>query len=606
MDIVNEIKVNKKEHEIPIEASITNHKNFSNWVIKGSMINNAVQLTKTTSLLDLASGVGNDLNRWSISKLKRVLGIDISKEQVTEAYNRLKTKRDARTVCSICFNRHENFEMDCYYNPDSPNYRSNYKLEVLEKNRLKMSKGQCVICKNSTHTTENCKFNPNNPKYINFHVSYAISSIEDNTKIKDIFKLFNFTTPVGLITNNYALNYINDMDNFLKMVSELLIEGGLFIGTAMDGDIINAYCTILGPIIDTRLYYIDMTINKDLEIDLNKRFHFNSLNKFIETCPKVKNLNKYSFKLKTNSGYFTEECTENVVYKKDFINVAKKNNLIPVKILKEVPSIFNFMDYPIENKIQRPSDIATLYFGFSFMKKTTKGLIVIPYRNRSEQLKILLDRLYSSDIAKYNNILIVEQSMSEGFNRGLLLNIGIKSYEQYCKEIKLINCNVDYYILHDVDLIPDEELEFYYLKYPKIPIHIGAYGQRYSNDVFFLGGILSISKDDYYSINGFPNQFNKWGGEDEVLRNRILDKYNNKGFQIEKPIKGQVHDLENLDIPQKLETLGKNKIDKVTKIKWKENDKLTQKSNGINTAPVAEINVKYLWDHEVFYCYADI
>jgi hypothetical protein len=70
--------------------------------------------------------------------------------------------------------------------------------------------------------------------------------------------------------------------------------------------------------------------------------------------------------------------------------------------------------------------------------------IFIPYRNRKEHLEILLDKL-----SKYENISIhiLEQSNNELFNRGKLFNIGANEYlDKY-----------DYFIFHDVDLIPQDE-----------------------------------------------------------------------------------------------------------------------------------------------------
>ena len=70
--------------------------------------------------------------------------------------------------------------------------------------------------------------------------------------------------------------------------------------------------------------------------------------------------------------------------------------------------------------------------------------IFIPYRNRKEHLDILLDNL-----SKYNtiNIHILEQDNNNLFCRGKLFNIGIKEF---------IN-KYDYFIFHDVDLIPQNE-----------------------------------------------------------------------------------------------------------------------------------------------------
>ena len=47
---------------------------------------------------------------------------------------------------------------------------------------------------------------------------------------------------------------------------------------------------------------------------------------------------------------------------------------------------------------------------------------------------------------------------------------------------------------------------------------VHGYKYDYPN---FVGGILSINKDDYKKINGFPNFFWGWGGEDDALNHRM-------------------------------------------------------------------------------------
>jgi hypothetical protein len=144
--------------------------------------------------------------------------------------------------------------------------------------------------------------------------------------------------------------------------------------------------------------------------------------------------------------------------------------------------------------------------------------IVVPFReqvqqNRGDQLKKFIAYFDKLEWP----VLIVEQTEGKKFNRGALLNIGYDLVD------------TDYVIYHDVDLIPNQSILPYYLAFPGSPIHIGKTITKYQGPLFF-GGVLSISKKDYKTINGFPNNFWGWGGEDDALRVR-LERANIKVLQ---------------------------------------------------------------------------
>ena len=112
--------------------------------------------------------------------------------------------------------------------------------------------------------------------------------------------------------------------------------------------------------------------------------------------------------------------------------------------------------------------------------------------------------------------MVIEQSNdNRKFNRGALLNIGT---------ILAARKGIPYVIFHDVDLIPLSPIVPYYTAIPEDPIHIGkAWTSKYDS-ANFLGGILSMSIEDVKTINGFPNTFWGWGGEDDALRIRLQKK----------------------------------------------------------------------------------
>jgi hypothetical protein len=112
----------------------------------------------------------------------------------------------------------------------------------------------------------------------------------------------------------------------------------------------------------------------------------------------------------------------------------------------------------------------------------------------------------------------------------------------------------DLFIFHDVDLLPADDLGPWYAKFPKRPIHIARVWKRYSNNPKYFGGIVSFSKTDYRKINGYPNTFWGWGGEDDEMHNRL----ERLGLTFDAPDKGTIRDLEEMNLTEKLDFLRKN------------------------------------------------
>ncbi|XP_046558093.1 beta-1,4-N-acetylgalactosaminyltransferase bre-4-like, partial [Haliotis rubra] len=82
--------------------------------------------------------------------------------------------------------------------------------------------------------------------------------------------------------------------------------------------------------------------------------------------------------------------------------------------------------------------------------------IIIPYRDREVNLKILLNNLHrvlQKQQAEYA-IFVVEQENGTPFNRGMIKNIGYL-------EAKAL-CHFDCFTFHDVDLVPESERNTYF------------------------------------------------------------------------------------------------------------------------------------------------
>lgn len=200
------------------------------------------------------------------------------------------------------------------------------------------------------------------------------------------------------------------------------------------------------------------------------------------------------------------------------------------------------------------------------IKKEYKIAIIVPYRNTTDNVrKMHLDVFYPHmknflNGHKYKIFVIEQSNDGKRFNRGFLLNIGIKLATGY-----------DIIITHDVDLLPRPNMLNYYLIKCKYPIHIAwQWKTKYSFNEYF-GGIVSFDTKTLEEINGYPNTFWGWGGEDDALYNRIY-KVKNK---IIRPITGHIEDIEH-EGPTK-QTINQQKKENIL------NDLKNWKTDGLNS-----------------------
>jgi hypothetical protein len=135
---------------------------------------------------------------------------------------------------------------------------------------------------------------------------------------------------------------------------------------------------------------------------------------------------------------------------------------------------------------------------------------------------------------------IARQAAGLKFNRGLLLNVG---FQCCCHDESWV-------VFHDVDLLPDDELLQSYKPANTAAIaHLAHSFARYSSPHYF-GGIHAMRGRVFTALNGFPNKFWGWGGEDDELYRRTVQA----GVGIQKP-RGQLQDLEDLPLGVKLQEL---------------------------------------------------
>ena len=158
-----------------------------------------------------------------------------------------------------------------------------------------------------------------------------------------------------------------------------------------------------------------------------------------------------------------------------------------------------------------------------------KNIIIIPYRNRDGHLKVLETNKIDWFINTFTDstlVVIVEQEDGKDFNRGKLLNIGIKSFYDKCQS---------YFILHDIDLFLKGDQKMLYNIDNNDDIV-----RFFSGHKFSLGGLVKFKKEVLLDINGHPNNIWGWGMEDRALyyRSQI------KGYN---PTKNLVKDLSQLE-----------------------------------------------------------
>lgn len=142
--------------------------------------------------------------------------------------------------------------------------------------------------------------------------------------------------------------------------------------------------------------------------------------------------------------------------------------------------------------------------------------IIIPYRNRETHLKLLLYYLHPFLQRQQLNygIYIIHQAGNYTFNRAKLMNAGFR--EAMREE------DWDCLFFHDVDLIPEDDRNTYMCDAnPKhAAIAMDKFGYKLPYKMYF-GGVSALSPLHYLKMNGFPNNYWGWGGEDDDIGVRV-------------------------------------------------------------------------------------
>ncbi|XP_072548694.1 beta-1,4-galactosyltransferase 4 [Salminus brasiliensis] len=142
--------------------------------------------------------------------------------------------------------------------------------------------------------------------------------------------------------------------------------------------------------------------------------------------------------------------------------------------------------------------------------------VLIPHRNREKHLLYLLYHLHPflQRQQLHYGIYVIHQTGEATFNRAKLLNVG------YLEALK--DYSWDCFIFHDVDLVPENDRNLYTCEDQPKHLVVGrnstGYRLRYKG---YFGGVTAMTREQFFKVNGFPNTYWGWGGEDDDLRIRV-------------------------------------------------------------------------------------
>ncbi|XP_075186316.1 beta-1,4-galactosyltransferase 3 isoform X2 [Anomaloglossus baeobatrachus] len=183
------------------------------------------------------------------------------------------------------------------------------------------------------------------------------------------------------------------------------------------------------------------------------------------------------------------------------------------------PITVTFSRVPSSRRIQEKNPLVTVGGRYQppNCESRHKTAVIIPHRNREKHLRHLLYYLHpflQRQQLQYG-IYIIHQSGNSTFNRAKLLNVGVKE--------AMKDEDWDCLFLHDVDLVPENDHNLYVCD-PWSPKHASIAMNKFSYSLpypQYFGGVSALTPEQYMKMNGFPNEYWGWGGEDDDIATRV-------------------------------------------------------------------------------------
>jgi beta-1,4-galactosyltransferase 1 len=142
--------------------------------------------------------------------------------------------------------------------------------------------------------------------------------------------------------------------------------------------------------------------------------------------------------------------------------------------------------------------------------------VIIPFRNRQHHLNIFLRnflRVLMQQRVGFH-VFVIEQRGPEIFNRAALLNVGYVESQKHG--------HFDCYAFHDVDHLPEDACNLYACSPAPRHLSVAKDTDNYRLPYHTMfGGASLLSEPHMKRINGFPNTFFGWGGEDDNIFHRL-------------------------------------------------------------------------------------
>ncbi len=140
--------------------------------------------------------------------------------------------------------------------------------------------------------------------------------------------------------------------------------------------------------------------------------------------------------------------------------------------------------------------------------------------NLQEFIPFMIDFLTKAGREDFD-IVVIEQTQGHVFNKGALFNSGFRS----------IHHEFDYFVLHDVDQLPESENNKY--TYPEsrgnqqgglAPVHLCSASSQFDYKIAYgamVGGALLLTREHFRQVNGYSNFYWGWGQEDDDFYFRL-------------------------------------------------------------------------------------